>query len=323
MSKALGLLSGGLDSILAIKVLEEQGINVTGITFVTPFFGPKKAEKAAKTLGIRLIIKNITEEHLVMLKNPRYGYGSGMNPCIDCHGLMLKIAGEIMEREGFDFIFTGEVLGERPMSQNKQSLGIVGKLSGYREYILRPLSARLLEETKPEKEGRVDRSRLLDLNGRQRTRQFEMAEKYGIKDYPNPASGCLLTDPGFSKRLRDLFENEGDVPTGEIELLKAGRHVRMKEGPKIIIGRNEGDNMSLAGIEQSKYYLFAPMGVKGPYCMIPKNMNAELLDKAALLCVSYCSAQEGEEVTIREKGKSQGKSVKTIFSKSNRPTEFV
>lgn len=323
MSKALGLLSGGLDSILAVKVLQEQGIDVTGITFVTPFFDPKNAEKAAKTLGIPLIVKDITREHLVMLKNPRYGYGKGMNPCIDCHGLMLKIAGEIMEREGFDFIFTGEVLGERPMSQNKQSLGIVGKLSGRREYILRPLSARLLEETKPEKEGKVDRSRLLDLNGRQRTRQFEMAKKYGVKDYPTPASGCLLTDPGFSKRLKDLFKKEDNVTTGDIELLKAGRHVRLKEGPKVIIGRNKEDNIYLAGVEQSRYYLFAPMGVRGPYCMLPKNMNAQLLDKAALLCVSYCSAQEGEEVTIREKGKSQGKAVKAVFSKSNRPTEFV
>jgi len=178
---AIALFSGGLDSILAVKVIQEQDIDVLGITFVTPFFGAKKSIEAAKRIGLPLLTLNITEEHLVMLKAPKYGYGRNMNPCIDCHALMLKIAGEKMEELGADFLFTGEVLGQRPMSQGKQSLHVVAKNSGYNGYVLRPLSATLLPETIPETEGKVNRKRLLDIQGRGRKRQMEMAKNYGIR----------------------------------------------------------------------------------------------------------------------------------------------
>ena len=168
-----------------------------------------------------------------------------MNPCIDCHTLMLKIAGKKMEEMGHDFIFTGEVLGQRPMSQSRQMLHVVAKNSGYADRILRPLSARLLPETLPEKEGKVDRERLLDIQGRGRKRQMEMAERYGITEYANPAGGCLLTDPMFSKRLRDLFASHPGFTPRDLELLKVGRHIRLNDRHKVIVGRNKRDNQSL------------------------------------------------------------------------------
>jgi len=322
MVKALGLLSGGLDSILACKILQEQGVNVTAISFVTPFFGTKNAEEAAKDLDIPLIITDITEKHLAMLLCPKHGYGKGMNPCIDCHALMLNVAGKLMEEKGFDFIFTGEVLGERPMSQNKQSLHIVAKESGYADFILRPLSAKLLPETKPEKEGKVDRSRLLDLSGRQRKMQFEMAKKYDIKNIPTPASGCLLTDPGFSARLRDLLKIKKCPAISDIELLKAGRHIKLDEGRKIIVGRNKDDNSKLKSIENTDYVMFVPEGVPGPYCMVPKGIDEKLLDKAIKICASYCSASEGDKIILRPKDE-KNKTFSAIFSKANRPKEFI
>ncbi|MBU2053859.1 MAG: tRNA 4-thiouridine(8) synthase ThiI, partial [Proteobacteria bacterium] len=215
--KGIALFSGGLDSTLAVKVISDQGIEVRGITFETPFFGAAKARAAAAGIGLPLQVLDITEEHLKMLRAPRYGYGKNMNPCIDCHTLMLKIAGRKMEEEGADFVFTGEVLGERPMSQGKQSLQVVAKNAGYPDRILRPLSAKLLPETEPEREGKVDRSRLCDLQGRGRKRQMEMAAHYRIASYPAPAGGCLLTDPIFSRRLRDLFAHHPDCRVRDIE----------------------------------------------------------------------------------------------------------
>jgi len=324
MVKALGLFSGGLDSILAVKLLQEQEIAVTGVNFVTPFFGPEKAEKTAREIKIPLIIKNITAEHLEILLSPRHGYGAGMNPCIDCHMLMLKIAGKMMEEKGFDFIFTGEVLGERPMSQNKDSIRLVARRSGYQDYILRPLSAKLLEETIPEKEGRVDRSRLLDISGRQRKKQLEMAKRYRLKTVPAPASGCILTDPGFSARLKDLIKAVGkDVTAEEIELLKVGRHVKLDSGNKVIIGRHKADNDIIEGMETPNYILLAPKGTRGPRCLIPKGLKGELLARAVEICASYCSGIEGQEITFFAKRGAPGKVYKTIYSRNNRPKEFI
>jgi tRNA U34 2-thiouridine synthase MnmA/TrmU len=201
MSTGVGLLSGGLDSILAICVLREQNIRIEAVAFITPFFGPGNAQKAVKMLNVPLHVVDITDVHLQMLKKPKHGYGSGMNPCIDCHALMFREAGKLMQQWGADFLFSGEVLGERPMSQNKQSLRVVARDSGFEEYIIRPLSAKLLPITKPEHEGKVDRERLLDIQGRSRKRQMELAKQYGITEYPEPAGGCRLTEPNFSKRL--------------------------------------------------------------------------------------------------------------------------
>ncbi len=294
--KGIALFSGGLDSSLAFKVIEEQGIEVSGITFETPFFGAATAKAAAGRIGLSLTVVNITEEHLQMLHAPRYGYGKNMNPCIDCHTLMLKIAGRRMEEEGADFVFTGEVLGQRPMSQGKQSLYVVAKNAGYPERIIRPLSARLLPETAPEREGKVDRARLLDIQGRGRKQQMEMAVHYGITSYPAPAGGCLLTDPVFTKRLRDLFDRHPDHSVRDIELLKVGRHFRLNDATKAIVGRNATENDTIERLAVQSDALIRIAQVPGPTVMVPGGGDEKTRLFAARLCARYCDAPKDREV---------------------------
>jgi len=301
--KGIALFSGGLDSILAFKLIAEQGIQVAGITFETPFFSAAKARATARRIGLPHAVLDITEEHLKMLRAPRYGYGKNMNPCIDCHTLMLKIAGRKMEEEGADFVFTGEVLGERPMSQGKQSLQVVAKNAGYPDRILRPLSAKLLPETEPEREGKVDRSRLCDLQGRGRKRQMDMAVHYGVTSYPPPAGGCLLTDPMFSRRLRDLFAHHPDCGIREIELLKVGRHFRLNETTKVVIGRNAMDNDTIERLADHGDTLIRIAQVPGPSALIPGGGSEDTRLLAAALCARYSDAPKDREVVadcIRE-----------------------
>ncbi len=296
---AIGLLSGGLDGILAVKVVQEQGIYVEGVTFETPFFSAEKARVAARNIDLPLTVVDITTEHLVMLRNPRYGYGKNMNPCIDCHALMLQMAGRRMEETGADFIFTGEVLGQRPMSQTKQSLHIVAKNSGFEGYILRPLSARLLPETIPEREGKVDRSQLLDIQGRSRKRQLEMAQHYNITNYSTPAGGCLLTDPMFSKRLRDLFDHQPDAAVRDIGLLKHGRHMRLNDTVKIIVGRHKGDNLAIQDLVREQDIIVKMKDYPGPVVLIPNGCDEETLFTAASICALYSDAPNDCEVTAK------------------------
>ncbi|HEX7539812.1 MAG TPA: tRNA 4-thiouridine(8) synthase ThiI, partial [Syntrophales bacterium] len=223
-----------------------------------------------------------------------------MNPCIDCHTLMLKIAGEIMEERGYDFIFTGEVLGQRPMSQSRQMLRVVAKNSGWADYILRPLSARLLPETLPEKEGKVDREKLLDISGRGRKRQMEMAERYGITEYSNPAGGCLLTDPMFSRRLKDLFAHHPDFTPRDLELLKVGRHIRLDERHKVIVGRNKRDNQTLETLIEDRDAVFQMRDFPGPLCALPADGPEEMRREAAAICAAYGDTpKDAEEVTVK------------------------
>ena len=286
--RALGLCSGGLDSRLSGAVLKQQGIDVHWITFETPFFSADKARQAAHQQDIPLIVENITEIYLEMLKNPPCGYGKYMNPCLDCHALMFRLAGKHMVSDGFDFLFSGEVLGQRPMSQTKPSLRYVEKNSGYPGYILRPLSARLLPETIPEQEGLVDRSQLLDLSGRGRKPQIKLAEAFGITDYPAPAGGCLLTDKGYSGRLKELFEHDDNPSEADLHLLKYGRHFRLPAGAKIIVGRTKSDNDAMV-----KYYdrsadtLIRLAGGPGPLVLIPKVFEDPIVRLAASIAVGY------------------------------------
>ena len=302
--KAIALFSGGLDSILAAKVIQDLGIEVEGITFETPFFSAEKAEAAAKAIGLSLTVINITDAHLRMLQAPRYGYGKNMNPCIDCHTLMLKTAGARMEETGADFVFTGEVLGQRPMSQTKQSLHVVAKNSGYGDTILRPLSARLLPESRPEREGKVDRTRLLAIQGRGRKIQIDMARNYGITDYSPPAGGCLLTDVNFSKRLRDLFNCQSDYTIRDIELLKHGRHFRIHGNGKIIVGRNQADNAAIDELIQDGDTVLHMGDKPGPTVLVPyahhKTEEPEpiLLHTAARLCALYAGISSDHEAGI-------------------------
>ena len=295
-TKGIALFSGGLDSILAFKVIAEQGIAVSGITFETPFFSAAKARLTAERIGLPLTVLDITEEHLQMLHAPRYGYGRNMNPCIDCHTLMLRIAGRRMQEEGADFVFTGEVLGERPMSQGKQSLYVVAKNSGYADRILRPLSARLLPETEPERSGKVDRDRLCDIQGRGRKRQMEMAAHYGITSYPPPAGGCLLTDPIFSRRLRDLFDHHRDYEIRDIDLLKVGRHLRLDEKTKAIVGRNAADNETIERLAKRGDALIRIDSFPGPTVLVPGGGDERTRLLAAGICARYCDGPRDREL---------------------------
>ncbi len=306
--KAVALFSGGLDSILAVKLIQEQGIEVKGVNFKTPFFGLDEAFVIAKDLDINLEIIDITEELLKILKKPKHGFGKNMNPCIDCHALMFKKAGEYMTKIGASFILSGEVLGERPMSQNRNSLNIIEKESGFSGRILRPLSALLLAETIPEKEGLVDRNKLLDISGRSRKRQMELAAKMGIEDYPSPAGGCKLTEPAFSKRLRDLFTQES-FSLEEIKLLKLGRHFRLSRDIKLVVGRNKEENEQLLNFFQDGDFLFKAKNLKGPVSLLKKGskVNNELIDKSCRITARYCdrNEEENEEVNINYYSKSK------------------
>jgi tRNA U34 2-thiouridine synthase MnmA/TrmU len=301
--RALGLMSGGLDSMLAVRVLQDQGIEVTGITFQTPFFGPEGAQKAADQLGIVLRVVDIGEVHLEMLKNPKYGYGSQMNPCIDCHALMLKMAGRIMEEEGFDLLATGEVLGQRPMSQRKDALRAVEKLSGYGGYILRPLSARLLPETIPEREGKVDRQRLLDIHGRSRKRQMALADHYSFEEYASPGGGCILTKAGFADRLRDLLATQENVGLHEVELLKWGRHFRLPGGKRLVVGRVHGDNIKLQELAREEDLLLRVKEVPGPTGVITAMADEQEVELAAHIVAAYSDVDTGKEAIVEVSGK--------------------
>ncbi len=286
--------------MLAARIILDQGIKVLGISFMTPFFGPEKAERAAEQLKIPLKVLDITQEHWDMLRHPRYGYGKGMNPCIDCHALMVRKAGEWMEKEGADFLFTGEVLGQRPFSQTRPSLRAVEKGSGFIDRILRPLSALLLPETRPEQEGLVDRSRLLDLHGRSRKRQMALAKDYGLNDYPTPAGGCLLTDPIFSIRLKELFSHSKEPQIREVELLKTGRHFRFNPEVKCIIGRNKGENEFIEKWAVPEDGWARVMGYPGPMALaLGRIEEAGDWERFAQLCLTYSDAPKDCNVLVQ------------------------
>ena len=289
--RALGLCSGGLDSMMSGLVLRQQGIEVEWVTFETPFFNAAKARKASEMTGIPLTVKPIYNVYIKMLKNPPAGYGKYMNPCMDCHTLMFKLAGEMMPEGNFDFLFSGEVLGQRPMSQNKPSLHYVAKHSGYKGYILRPLSAKNLPETIPEKEGLVDREQLLDIAGRGRKRQMELAKKFGITEYPAPAGGCLLTDVGYSRRLKDLFVHQESCTEEELHLLKYGRHFRLNPDTKLIVGRTEKDNENI--LKYHNPQTDTVIDVKdypGPTALVPHGGAKDVIYLTGSICVGYSKA---------------------------------
>lgn len=295
--KAICLFSGGLDSQLAVCVIKEQGIDVVGINFVTPFFGAEERTKqAAMDLGIEFHYLDIGSDYMEVLKHPVYGYGKNMNPCIDCHGYMFKRAAEHLQEFGASFLISGEVLGQRPMSQNKSSLNAVNKLSGHRELIVRPLSAQLLPPTIPEMEGWVDRNHLLDINGRSRTRQMQLAEQYGIKDYPSPAGGCLLTQENFAKRLRLLFALNPDAEANDTEILKVGRHFYLNGDQLLVIGRDHNENQKLQALAAADDYLMKVVDRPGPLGLLRLNHadDQAQLDMAARIVARYSDArQEG------------------------------
>ncbi|MDY6954379.1 MAG: tRNA 4-thiouridine(8) synthase ThiI [Thermodesulfobacteriota bacterium] len=311
--RALGISSGGLDSILSALVLKDQGIEVAWVNFETPFFSSHKARRAARMTGIPLFVRNITNAYVEMLKNPHCGYGGNMNPCLDCHALMFQLAGALMEKKGFDFLFSGEVLGQRPMSQTKPSLRYVEKNSGFEGYILRPLSAKRLAPTIVEQEGLVDRERLLEITGRGRKEQIKLAETFGITDYPAPAGGCLLTDVGFSRRLRDLFDHQQSYEERDFELLKYGRHFRLDEQHKVAVGRTKEDNKQILRLmDPHKDITLRMADMASPTVLIPGGAPERIIQEAASLCATYSKAKEGTSARVSVNG-PRGSQILTIL----------
>lgn len=298
--RGLGLCSGGLDSILSAVVLRNQGVEVEWITFETPFFSSEKALAASHQIDVPLTVQHITEIYLQMLKNPHCGYGRNMNPCLDCHSLMFNLAGKFMAENGFDFLFSGEVMGQRPMSQTRSSLRYVEKNSGMAGLILRPLSAKLLAESIPEQEGWVDRSLLLDLSGRSRKPQMQLAEEFGITRYPNPGGGCLLTDVGYSARLKDLFLHQDTYRENELHLLKYGRHLRLDDGAKLIIGRTRDENdLLMKYVDPGRDAIIKTVQYPGPTAILPNfDGRREIVTQAAAICAGYSKAPSGVESRV-------------------------
>ena len=297
--RGLGLCSGGLDSTLAGLVLREQGVEVEWVAFETPFFSAVKARKAARLTGIPLTVRPIFPQYMVMLRSPRAGYGKTMNPCMDCHALMFRLAGDLMREKGFDFLFSGEVLGQRPMSQTKPSLHYVEKHSEMAGYVLRPLSAKLLPETVPERQGLVDRERLLGISGRGRKDQIALAETFGLTDYPAPAGGCLLTDKGFSARLRDLFDRQPGFVEDDVHLLKFGRHLRLNPRAKLIVGRTERDNENLLRHRSAgRDTVLDVRDFPSPIGVLQGEPDEADIVRAAGVCVGYSKAPGGTPVDV-------------------------
>jgi hypothetical protein len=297
--RALGLMSGGLDSMLAAALLRAQGLDITGICFVTPFYGAARAVAAAAHLGLPLLVVDLTEKFLPLLCDPPHGWGKGHNPCIDCHILMLREAGAVMAAGGFDLVFTGEVLGQRPMSQNRGSLNLVARESGLADLLLRPLSAKLLKATPPELLGWVDRERLLDFSGRGRKRQIALAAEYGITQYPAPAGGCLLTDPRYAARLKELLRHQSRASRQDLEFLNWGRHFRLAVGAKAVVGRTQKENEALLALMTGDNFLLKVQNLPGPLVLVAgEAVGAADLEEAAGLAAAYSDAPEGAPVVV-------------------------
>ncbi len=289
--KALALFSGGLDSLLAIKLIQNQGIQVKAINFTTPFFTNKKAIEQAKLNNIDLISIDITKDYLKMLKKPKHGYGKNLNPCIDCKIFMLKQAKKYAKKINANFIFTGEVLGERPMSQNKPTLFVIEKESGLKNKLLRPLSAKLLPTTIPEKNKLVDRNKLLNIQGKSRKPQLELAKKYNIHKFETPAGGCLLTNIEFAKKLRDLTKHKKNINKNDLEILKIGRHFRYKLS-KIIVGRNYNENQRLLKLKNKSNLTLEVIDEPSPITILQGKINKESIKIAASLTACYSDSKK-------------------------------
>jgi tRNA-specific 2-thiouridylase len=307
--KALALLSGGLDSILATRLILDQGIEVVALHFILPITAEKEdyACAVAKKLGIPLIRAEAGEEYLEIIRNPKHGYGSGMNPCIDCRIYMLREAKRIAKEVSAEFILTGDVLGERPMSQHRNALALEEKEAGVEKMVLRPLSAKLLPETIPEREGWVDRSKLCAISGKSRKPQIALAKTFDMQgDYPTPAGGCLLTYKEFASKIRDLFEHREKVTKRDVLLLKIGRHFRLASS-KIIVGRNEAENNLLWGLKNPEDYVFEVPGYGSPVTILEGTKSKEARELAAKLTARYSDACAEERGVLVEYGDEEKK----------------
>jgi tRNA U34 2-thiouridine synthase MnmA/TrmU len=336
--KAVGLLSGGLDSTLAVRVMLEQGIEVTGLHFRTGFSyverdravgrgldRPSDAEQAASTLGVDLEVIHVFDEYLPLVLQPRYGYGSGMNPCVDCRIFLLRKAKAWMEDHAYHFAFTGEVVGQRPKSQKRPSLNTVERESGLQGYLLRPLSAKLLKPTVPEQRGWVDRERLYGISGRSRKAQIALAEQFGITDYPQPSGGCCyLINQVYSRRLRDFLDQEGAQALNfeQVQLLALGRHLRLLSGRKVVVGRHEQENQYLetCGVPGA---LLTAVDHPGPTTLVPGAPAREEIQQAARITASYSDGRDEPAVRVELRHHGRRDSVVEVLTVAPMPREEI
>ncbi|MFH1431618.1 MAG: hypothetical protein ABIG84_00165 [archaeon] len=300
--KAVGLLSGGLDSILAVKLMIDQGIEVHAVNFTSPFFNSDSgrncyAVEVAKKFGIPLKMIVVGPEYFRIIRNPKHGHGSGMNPCIDCKIYFLKIAKKYADEIGAKFIFTGEVFGQRPMSQRLEAMKIIEKEAGLDGKVLRPLSSKFLKKTEAEREGWVDREKLMGIKGRSRKPQMELARQLHIADYPSPGGGCLLTYKEFARKVSDLFVHKKRVVTRDMNMLKAGKHFRYGAN-KIVVGANEEENNRLLALKYKTDYIFEVPGVGSPVTVLTGEKTRDAIRMAARLTARYSDA-DSSKVLVR------------------------
>jgi tRNA-specific 2-thiouridylase len=305
--KALALLSGGLDSTLAVKVMLEQGIAVEALNFTSPFCtctgrnaGCKsEAVRVAEEFNIPIKVMNKGMEYLEIVRNPRHGYGKAMNPCIDCRIFLLRKAKEYMAESGADFVITGEVLGQRPMSQRRHTLDIIERESGLAGLLLRPLSAKHFKPSIPELEGWVDRSRLLAIQGRSRKEQMQLAADLDVKDYPCPAGGCLLTELSFVSKVRDVFDHSDQLNLRDFRLLRLGRHFRLAPRTKLIVGRDETENNLLEKSLQAGEATVLWLEGGGPLGVLMGSVDDTVLETAARIVLRYTKAEAGGDCSVK------------------------
>lgn len=331
--KAVALISGGLDSMLAAKVVMDQGIHVEGINFYTGFcveghtHAIRKKDKSkgkrnnalwvAEQLGIKLHIIDVIEEYKDIVINPKHGYGQNLNPCLDCKIFMVNkaLAWGWMEENQFDFIITGEVVGQRPMSQRKETMPVIARESGAEDRLLRPLCAHNLPPTLPEREGWIDREKLFDFHGRNRKPQIALAHKLGFHEFSQPAGGCcFLTDKAYASKLADLWQTRGSkqYELDDIMLLKVGRHIRPRANFKLIISREEGENNYLEGYRKQFVHL-RTVSHHGPLALVEGEVDSDDLDLAARIVARYSQGRDAESVRVRVElldGTSSEKSVR-------------
>ena len=322
--KALALISGGLDSLLAARLIQQQGIEVEGINFYTGFcveghtHAIRKKDQAkvkrnnalwvAEQLGIKLHIIDIVEEYKNVVINPKHGYGANLNPCLDCKIFMVRKAHDWIRENGFDFIITGEVVGQRPMSQRKQTMPIVARESGAEDLLLRPLCARNLPPSKAEKEGWIEREQMKNFSGRSRKPQMALAQQFGFEDYAQPAGGCcFLTDESYSVKLQDLWDNRGTrkYELDDIMLLKVGRHIRPSASFKLIIAREEGETRFLSGY-RNQYQTIKTVSHAGPLTLIEGDqLDQDQIELACAITARFSKGREAESVELLFSDKNQ------------------
>jgi tRNA-specific 2-thiouridylase len=305
--KAIALFSGGLDSVLAMKLIVEQGIEVVALNINMGFSSKNEKlehmQNMCRQIGVELKLIDIQDEFLQsVLFNPKHGYGKHFNPCIDCHAKMFEVAKRVMEAEGASFLISGEVMGQRPMSQNKDALQTVLDESNCDGLLLRPMSAKMLKPTIAEENGWVDRERLEGIVGRSRERQLEMVKEIGLKDFESPGGGCLLTDAYFAKKMVDFIKHD-KFEVKDIPLMKYGRHLRLKDGAKLVVGRDKEENGYLQEIDNDKYYHIKTVDLPGPHAMLSKNATDNDIELATRIILTYCKTSPQNRYKLSFDGK--------------------